>query len=104
MSYHGIPKVFQTEADKCPWLRSNSCSSSVLSSDERVKCDSADTDIYQTQEQCVAKKKKFERIELPHDLCSTVQSRLESSSGWNDFLTDYISKCRINLNVRQVRH
>jgi len=87
LSYHGVPKVTKSITE--PWLSSNSDISNDTDSDATA-----------------TKKRKLDDDEVNCccevcDMCSRFDATFEPCV-WSDFLEKYISRCRVNLNIRQV--
>ena len=95
LSYHGVPKILKS--DQTPWL-----------SIDADPSNESELTYQRTEYQDGAKRIKLDENRFNCNLCSFTSSTSLSpfskdlSFKWNEFLTDYISKCRINLNVRKV--
>lgn len=100
LSYHGVPKIFSAarkswEADSEGVLP---IQNGMKNTSKRPKYDASDSyTIQRPKPNCSHDCVTFNESLKDKDVCGRV-----NSVEWTDFLNDYISKSRINLNIRQV--
>jgi hypothetical protein len=103
LSYHGVPKILKSHFE--PWNRHNNLehqsdfkdeSNSLSKESKRPKLyKESDSD---TQRDCDQDCSLIESYSSLKQVGSTILT----DGAWSEFLDDYASKSRINLNIRQV--